>query len=1063
MRLNDFLKSGTSKKIIICNKVSVANALIRQANIKDGVIMFNTESKKVISIAKELLSVYRAFKGEADINYADKISEIFVMEEVLKAGSYKTLSKDNLSIETAKEILSVIKDLRMSQIDSSFNTDKNDKISDLRDIYAEYDKTLKLDNLCDDALVLEEATNILSEVADNKIRLDKLLPWIKNTKFGKLEKTRLYKKEQKFLDNLEKASANYGTEFSTIEFLPEQTEADDAEPQSALKSGINKKFFKTYGVANEIQKVISEIKSKNIPYGNITVYYSSASYIKFLKAQFDNAGIPYSLTSSVSASEYNLVQFMLAVLKTAREDFLYASLNDVVLNKAISFDSSDNVSVNPITGYRNALKSGIGWGKDRYLEYYDRCMVECNQNENDPNAPEWLKDRIPGTRKFAEFLKDFVEIFDDSYSAEIILDKLIDFTVKYTFKTNMEKMVVLTALENQKKSLHYLKDNNKTLNEKIDSILLFINEISMRNDLDTSAVALSPMNGLFVVEREDNYFVGLNASSFSLDTKQSSVMLDEEKKKYMGVSENDALDSAVTIKSIRNQKRRKDMVDSLRTMRAGNVTFLYSFYDTVELKDQTPAIIYLQLSKGEQVETVNEYDYISDDIHIASEDIIKTVAEKAESIRAEKEKKEAEKKERAKKYLERLNEDADIANIASIEEDNVANADDSDGEAEDVSTLVAVDETPSQAIKVARLSASGLQTLLGCPIAYYYKYMKKLSVYTQRYPRAHEWLDSASSGTFCHNVLEKYYADRFPCSQPLGKAVDSQFLADLITNETEEMLKVVPCPTDVIKGYEVNRISAVLEKYLKKEYDEWNKDKNSGKEWQVIGCELKFDDLSYKDSFDVDYQYELALNGSIDRLDAYVKADTIYCRVIDYKSGRNKNKLKEIDLGKQIQHYFYSMATVEYIRNNYEAILAAFNVEKLDKIVFEKVAYIFPFDEEDELELDVTESINKLTTGSNINDMKIELPDEVRSKLRRVIGAAQNGKVDELPKNFNEIVSEIMQKINYLEAKAEAEKDSNAIFSTQVTEMPTDFSKEKLCDENYCDYTNICRKVIEEV
>ena len=55
MRISEFIKSNkTNTKIVLADKVSVGNALIRICNLRDGIASFNIVTKTPLDIAREI-------------------------------------------------------------------------------------------------------------------------------------------------------------------------------------------------------------------------------------------------------------------------------------------------------------------------------------------------------------------------------------------------------------------------------------------------------------------------------------------------------------------------------------------------------------------------------------------------------------------------------------------------------------------------------------------------------------------------------------------------------------------------------------------------------------------------------------------------------------------------------------------------------------------------------------------------------------------------------------------------------------------------------------------------
>lgn len=1010
MNVLEFLKCDDNKKVIIANKISTANALVRQVNINDNEKTFDRESKTVVEIAKEMVSAYNTYKSIAEnkrysVNYVTRTVALYLVENVLRNGSYKSFPSSVFSMQTYKELYTCINEFRLNKIDKSFYNAADQKTKDFAEILEKYNGELLNNNFYDDARLYDEAMGIIEDMKADKAltSIEELLPWIKETTFGNLETNVFHTKEFEFINALIEI-AGVGP-LITIDPVAEQK-----------KSEIDRRFIKAYGIPNEIKAVIKDIKEKGKAYGYSAVYYSSPEYISFLQAAFDSENIPYALTGGVPAVQLRLVQFMLSILKSARNDYLFADLKGAMVNSCATLDKATKKVFEtkykkyfaPIALYKDAISSNIGWGKDRYVSYCKKCDEENEaideiirqldniSSEEDKadkynellekheikygqifsskkNDPQWLVNYIKKKKVFSEFLKDYIAIFEGDVSGEDItiediFDRLIKFTFRYTTENRLEKLVIEQELIEQCKCLHYLDNAGKTLNEKLDVIIDYLENAEVNNSVDPAKVSISPINSFFVMERPENYLVGMNANSFAVDTKQSPIMFDDEKMKYLNISEEDVLETAVLIKTVKNAERRQNLKKSIDTLRDGSITMLYSFFDTVALKDQAPSVFYLEeLAEGSE-EKAEGYDYIDEDIRVASEDMFELYKKAAKDA-----------------------EDVDDLEDGADNKDISIDTEDENNSIKSVNNVT---------------SASAIQTLLHCPLEYYYEkvcYLYENEIIT---PEPYKWLNPLQRGTFFHELLENYINKMFENSRILSAEVDENLVDELFKKQVKKTKEQVPYPSEAIVNIECSENISKFKEYLSGALKRWS---GSEKKWQIIGCEVKFDKLPYSDNSEAAYKYDLLFNGSIDRLDAYVSTEeslnVVNLRIIDYKTGNKDNKEKEIKAFKQIQHYVYAMAAIEYIKNNQCEIEKQLKIESIDKIKFESIVYEFIDANVGDDVIDVLKIDDAKMTieGDTLEDIKVDFPDYVKKQLRWMFGTIQSGNDEVLQKEIEKI------------------------------------------------------------
>ena len=1045
MRLSEFIKSNkTNTKIVLADKVSVGNALIRICNLRDGIASFNIVTKTPLDIAREILDAKVQMEKQIPVEYLSPESSVYLMMNVLRDINSDLLPESTLTIGTAREVLLRINELRENGVTEAYTEEikKGGKIKELDIILKAYEKTISDKDLYDKHRIISEAAVICKEED-----VTKSVPYLKGAVFGELITNKWTASEKAFTEALllSMRKADPASKKEIIEFLEKESD-----------SGLS--FFKARGMTNEVRYAAQKMKkiAEKESYGTIALYYSSPEYLNVLKAVLDAERIPYCVSGGSSTKELHLTQFFISLLNSAEKNFSYELLEKVVRNKVVTFDNvlkgktvdpyreelnededrdadetemteaqrsekiaelsdeenarQDSVKVNPIRGYRRALSSGIGWGKNRYMDYYDRVMKNEKSEENE--------------KVFARFLYDFVNVFDDKLSIGEIYRKLWEFVQLYTYAVNPEKAVLNKLLYEKCNELMLIDSTGYSLKEKIAFIRDMIENMKAEDMSEKGeAVCIFPMKDIFVMERKHNFLTGMSATSFSADDKQSPLLLDEEKKKYInGVYEEGRYNgnSPVEIASKNYARLAENVKNSLctRSMDA-DVTISYSYYDSINLRAGSPSVLFIELSSGKEIEEAPGYldapYVVRDDISLSVEDLNKSVKERAEMLE--------EIREEKRKKREAAN------GIGSKEKANDAKV----GE--------------------FSMSASGIQTLLACPLMYYYQYIKYLRIDDHMTPKGHEWMDVRNKGNICHYTMEKYMKN---AKDPAG-GIEMQLFDDAYDRSLEEIKEQQPVYSDEVKERETIFYKDRIRDYLEFLCKNWADDLNAGKEWKVIGCEIPFGKLDETGSLKPVYRgkgYEIYLNGSIDRADGYMTDDgKLMLRIIDYKTGKKENKQTEIEHGVQIQHYLYAMALCDYLDSDAgKARCRKLFGRDYTGYDFEWVGYTFPYTENDDERLlntldmismyDHDCSLDEGEPGkTSVRDRIAKLPKDIAEQLDHIIGNIQTGNED--------LVSDEIERL--IHSKRKERKDEND--KTPGPEM----SLSKFCEDNYCKYKQICR------
>lgn len=953
MKLEEFLQID-GKKVILSNKISNGNACIRICNIRKGIDTLDVKTMKIEDIVAELCQAYCAiYEEEMPDVIDDRLSEI-LLNKVLMNNSYTCFPKKSLSKLTIRKLKEVTDEIRRSTQNDAFTQSTDPKIREIRSIISEYEKLLKEEKLADYPLLLDHAMEVLEK---DGIDIEMLLPWTREVHIGNLENNVWFSKEKQVIQQLLSVCKN--ASFDELEYLN-----DDISNHGKIQFD----FYKAYGIVNEISQALRGIGQIS----DTAIYYSDPVYVNFLRAALDQACIPYTFAKGIKAVDTDTVQFLRGVLLMAGEDFSYARLEDVINNRLMTFYNvaTDEVTLNPMKAYRDSLRDGIGWGSDRIISW-------CKENENDKG---------PLRQVYAAFLRELVGVFIDAenHTERSIVEmyqRLLSFMRKYTFASNKEWVKLKQTLEAEIPRLSYFNEAKWSLPEKINYLLETLDELTITDTEGETGVVLAPMNSFFVIERKTVFLIGLAASVFQLDTKQSPILSDEEKTTYMP-DEGEALDLSVN----RNGKRKKAVADAIKTMEEGKVTLIYSSYDTIALREISKSIFFMEMSENQEIKQAVGYDFSREDL-LCDAAKMREVLDHVDDF--------VERKPRTQKEWE-------------------------------------VPVTTA-------MSASGMQTLLGCPLAYYYQYMNYLTVYDELQKNGYEWLSAAAKGNLCHRTLEEYLKSAFPPAGSLLSCVDENLFEQIYQEQIEISKKEQPYPSLIIEQKEEQLYRKLIHTYLEKLHRQWVQAKKDGIEWKIIGCELGFENLPYISSLENDCNFSLTLRGSIDRMDGYVDSDgNLNIRIVDYKTGRKKKKAEEVEEGIQIQHYIYAYAALDYVKNHLSEIKELFAVSGIKDILFEQVVYSFPYEKPSKEmnydEIDVTELVNeRILPEEDFMDKTLVLPENISEVLSHTIGALQNGSLDDFSKNCQAIID---QKREEFEEKSLA----------------------KFCDSNYCRYKSICRE-----
>ena len=1018
MNVNEFF-ALSGNKVLIASDIRTGNRLRRIYNRKTGSTE-SVEAKTPTSISYELINAAMSFKGEKPFKILSGDASVIILDEFIRDGGYLSfIPAPCEDIETTREVYRCMKELRSGALVETSIKD-NDKATELISLIDHYEEYLRSNRLLDAPLCLKIGIEIMS-TGDTPVSL--LLPSYKKSHFGSLNTEHFSYLEKEFISLLQmKTDSQYD---DGILFLYDECQVN------------NKQFFAGYGIFNELSYVVNTIKENQYRYGDVVVYYMHSDYENYARMIFEKNHIPYSITSGIKSTTTHIVQFMLAVLDFFEEDYYYEKLEKIVLNPKLRIDKDrkeqEGIRLNYITGYRHATREGIGWGKDRYLEYFK--YVESGKPAwTDTIADEKKrKEAIENRHAFKDLLKDMINVSDKRNVGDMY-DALLSFTWKYLQNKNPEKALVSEGLFHLKDILACYSDD-MNISQSCRIIRESLLSLTYDQPEATDAVEIRRMSKLEVTERKYCFLIGLSTKYVKINDAESPVLTDEELKQCIDVNK-----GYVALAGARNKERSVYMNDTLRTNPIEIGYFGYSTFDSVELKECSVSLFYLE-QRGENTDEIKPVEY---------SDILNSTRD----IRWEKDK--------YTEYVDQLIAEAKEETKKDTDEGKDQNKDKEDGSPErGEEDKKKINTEPS------KMSSSRLQTLLKCPLDYYYHYIRGISIESIPKREGHQWLPPNEQGNLCHYTMEKYIYKVFPHTEVTSsdlKPFDRDEFDRAFEESAEEVLSHVPFPSQVIYIKEKEEAKRKIEKYAKRIHEEWKEDSDAGIHWVNLGCELSFDNVSYKDPGVKDDSYEIIFNGSIDRLDGYVEDEILYLRIIDYKTGKKEKKQREIDEDLQIQHYIYVYGAYEIIRNDKGFLNRHFPGRRVSYVDIADVSYVFPYsDDLEDCVISVTgpeECLDRMrrTTyaddeAKNLGDSdpylygdcvdgisyaKLQnLPFDIRTKLRQTEGLRQNDRFDEISAY---VEKQILDSIEY--ARSCDEKKP----------------WEKLC--KYCDYRSACRMYV---
>ncbi len=201
-------------------------------------------------------------------------------------------------------------------------------------------------------------------------------------------------------------------------------------------------------------------------------------------------------------------------------------------------------------------------------------------------------------------------------------------------------------------------------------------------------------------------------------------------------------------------------------------------------------------------------------------------------------------------------------------------------------------------------SITRLEQFSGCPFSHFASYGLRLT------EREEYGVKAADMGTLFHTAMELFsremisdHVDWGRCSyEELSKRIDR------CTDEAARAYNGGMLYEDARSAYTVRRLKKILRRSV------WvtGQQLRAGS-FHLSGAEISFADMEDVRALDVDLSGNalIRLQGRIDRIDTAETDDTVFVKVVDYKSGNTKLDLVPMYYGRQIQLVVYMNAALE--------------------------------------------------------------------------------------------------------------------------------------------------------
>ena len=230
----------------------------------------------------------------------------------------------------------------------------------------------------------------------------------------------------------------------------------------------------------------------------------------------------------------------------------------------------------------------------------------------------------------------------------------------------------------------------------------------------------------------------------------------------------------------------------------------------------------------------------------------------------------------------------------------------SEGNIENEDLKLSVEVASSIYVGDMALTQTRIESYVRCPLSYYLQYNIRLS------ENERAQFDARNIGTFIHSILEDFFTE-ITNEGRLANELSNEERERLVRNSAKKYIDTVAS----VPGSIPERTNLLIDRLCRSAMPVVNGlcDELSGCKFVPKFFELKIDGkderLPRPATFEDSDGRKVYIYGSIDRVDTYKSGESVFVRVIDYKTGAKEFSPEDIEDGKNLQMFLYLKAITD--------------------------------------------------------------------------------------------------------------------------------------------------------
>ncbi|NTZ17290.1 PD-(D/E)XK nuclease family protein [Paenibacillus sp. JMULE4] len=679
-------------------------------------------------------------------------------------------------------------------------------------------------------------------------------------------------------------------------------------------------FYHATGRLAEVREALRRIIQGRMPLDEVEMIVPDEEYALVISTMCASFGIPCSYADGLPVITSGMGRAAHFLLNWLESGYQVRQLVLMLQQQLITFSDRDQGITNADC-IRALEKSGIGWGKERYIKLLGSGHVRF-QGDADERPEE--RERTEQQQRDDDIKKHLTNLLGELFPDEAALSSpkgiwgwLVNILDRFGVCGTEEDAIVLQEMKGIAKELQECP-----VPDSMPFQQMFLYARDMLQELRVGVQRLPKPGFLYISSlanggisgRKHTFLLGMDEQSWSGNIRQNPMLLDEECRRI----------GAGLQTAVQRQRDRQRLRDGRLGMISGNITFSFSSYDLAEGATASPAFQLLQVFRKVSGETNADYEMLHRSL---GEPVGYLDVEQPSSTELNGLPLDAFhyvfRQIHANVNLMRDRQSFIESVYPSLRQGRLALEARGSSQVTEHDGYIAGDEWADywrgQAERT--LSASQLEKYAECPMRYFFQYVLEIRVKDQVTFDRTSWLKPNERGSLLHEVYRRYMTE-ISASNTMPITHDHARLLQIAEETILSYAERIPAPSPHVFERERQAMLWDVDVFYRMELQAKTAPRFFEQELIVDGQPLHLE---------LGEDMAITLRGIVDRIDQVAPHQY---RIIDYKTG-SPRPYKENGMfagGTQLQHALYAMGTELWMRQT--------GVDSDAKVL--EASYVFP-------------------------------------------------------------------------------------------------------------------------